>query len=98
MELDSLLSVDVATVADVDDEHKQFLLANKIYDSVAAHPVGIPTLEFAFKRFALMRIAPKIIQGTGDPLIEHRFPFRHAADHALGLIGEFELIGGQGRL
>ena len=45
-----------------------------------------------------MRIALKIIQGTGDPLIERGFPFRHAAEHALGLIGEFELIGGQGTL
>ena len=45
-----------------------------------------------------MRIALKVIQGTGDPLIERRFPFRHAAEHALGLIGEFELIGGQGKL
>ena len=45
-----------------------------------------------------MRIAPQIIQGTGDPLIERRFTFRHAADNALGLIGKFELIGGQGKL
>ena len=96
--MDSLLSVDVTAMANVDDEHKQFLVAHEIHDAIASDPVGIPPLEFTLERFALMRIAPQIIQGTGDPLIERGFPFRHPADHALGLIGEFELIGGQGKL
>ena len=85
-------------MADVDDEHEKLLLADEIHDAVASYPIGIPTLQFTFKRFSLMRVALKIIQGVGDSLIERGFPLGHAADDTFGLVGEFNSISGQGRL
>ena len=91
-------SVDVAAVADVDDEHEKFLLTNEVDDAVAPNSIGVPAPQLTLEWLALMRITLKIIEDTGDPLIERRFPLGHAADDALGLVGEFDLIGGQGRL
>ena len=42
--LDSLLSVDVTAMANVDDEHNKLLLANEVHDAIASDPVGIPAL------------------------------------------------------
>ena len=91
-------SIDVAAVADVDDEHEQFPLTDEVDDAVAPHPIGVPALQFALERLALIRITLKIIEDTGDPLIKRRFSLSHTTDDVLGLVGEFKLIDGQGRL
>ena len=90
-------SIDISAMADVDNEHEKFLLTNEVDDAVASNPIGVPALQLALERLALRRITLKIIEGAGDPLIERRFPLGHAADDALGLVGELELIDGQGR-
>jgi hypothetical protein len=90
-------SVDVSTVANIDDEHEELMLANEIHDAVASESIGISPLQFTFEELPLIRVALKIIQRAGDPLIERGLPLGHAADDAFGLIGKFKLIGGQGR-
>ncbi len=84
-------------MADIDDEDQQLLPMNEVHDAVAPYPIGVPTFQFAFERLSLIRLTLKIIEGTGDPLIECWLPLGHAADDALGLVGEFNLIGGQER-
>ena len=89
--------VDIAAVADIDDEHEQLLLTHQIDDAVASDPIGIPALQLTFEWLALIRVALKVIKNTGHPAIQRRFPLGDAADCALSLVGEFELIAGQGR-
>ena len=84
-------------MADVNDEHEQFPLMHDVEDAIAADSIGVPALQLALERLALIGIALQIIEGTGHSLIERGFPLDHAADDALGLAGEFNLIGGQGR-
>ncbi len=85
-------------MADVKDEHKEFLLTNEVDDAVASDSIGVPALQLALEGLALRRITLKIIEGIGNPLVERGFPLSHAADDALGLVGESDLIGGQERL
>ncbi len=72
-------------------------MTDEVEDPIAAYAVGITALQLTLQELSLKRIALKIIEGLGDPLVEHGFPFRHAADDALGLVGELKLID-QGRL
>ena len=94
----SCSSVDIPAVADVNDQHEQFLLMHDVEDAIASDSIGVPALQLALERFALMGVTLQIIEGAGHSLVERRFPLDHAANDALGLVGEFDLIGGQGRL
>ena len=74
------------------------MLMNEVDNPIAPNAVGITAFQFALQGFALKRIAPQIIQRMGDSLVERTLALCHAADDALGLVGEFKLIDGQGRL
>ena len=72
------------------------MLTNGVDNPITSHSVRVAAFEFTLQGFTLERIAFKVIQGLGDSLIERGLPLCHTPDDALGLVGEFEFIGGQG--
>ena len=62
------------------------MLTNEIENPICAYTVRVITLQFSLQQLSLKRVTFEIIKSMGHPLSEHRFPFRHSTDDALGLI------------
>ena len=83
------LAVNVATMANIDDDHKEPGLKDTVNNAIASNSVGIKTLERSFQCFSLKRICFQRVENIGNALIETPLKVRDAPQDGFGLSSQF---------